>query len=98
MRQLIRSGWLRPAEPQFLAMEFMGPLVLWRQLQAVGLDLPAINNPQGFARHHVDQFLLGAAVRPARQSRRSDSEDATKVRRARNLRSSHARTEVRRGR
>src|SRR5580698_518143 len=40
MRQLVQSGSLRRADPQLLAMEFMGPLFLWRQLQAIKSDLP----------------------------------------------------------
>src|SRR5580698_6404121 len=62
MRQLVQNRWLRAADPQLLAMEFMGPLLLWRQLHAIGLDLSVIRNPQVFARAHVEQFLQGAAV------------------------------------
>jgi AcrR family transcriptional regulator len=62
MRRLMREGWLRAADPQFLAMEFMGPLFLWRHLQAIGSTLPAITRPEVFARRHVDQFLRGAAA------------------------------------
>jgi AcrR family transcriptional regulator len=64
MRQLIQKRWLRAADPQLLAMEFMGPLLVWRQLDAIGLNLPLMRNPQAFARAHVEQFLRGAAVRP----------------------------------
>ena len=64
MRRLVRDGWLRDADPQLLAMEFMGPLLVWRQLDAIGLNLPLMRNPQAFARAHVEQFLRGAAVRP----------------------------------
>lgn len=61
MRRLVREGWLRAADPQLLAMEFMGPLLLWRQLHAIGSSLPMVTNLQAFARRHVDQFLRGAA-------------------------------------
>lgn len=90
MRHLVRDGWLRPAEPQVLAMAFIGPLLLWRQLHALELNLPAIKNPQAFARQHVDQFLQGAAVRTTRRSPRPASSDqrATTVRRARGPRPS----------
>lgn len=60
MRRLVRDGWLRTADPRLLAMEFMGPLLLWRHLQAIGSPLPAIRHPRAFARQHVDQFLQGA--------------------------------------
>jgi hypothetical protein len=36
---------------------------VWRQLDAIGLNLPLMKNPQAFARAHVEQFLRGAAVR-----------------------------------
>src|ERR1035437_173247 len=61
MRRLVREGWLRAADPQLLAMEFMGSLLLWRQLHAIGSSLPMVTNLKGFARRHVDQFLQGAA-------------------------------------
>ena len=63
MQQLIQNRWLRAADPQLLAMEFMGPLLVWRQLDAIGRNLPLMRNPQTFARAHVEQFLRGAAVR-----------------------------------
>ena len=68
MRRLIASGGLRPADPELLAMEFMGPLVLWRHLHAIGPHRPLIANRRLFVRAHVDQFLAGAN-RPAGQSR-----------------------------
>jgi AcrR family transcriptional regulator len=95
MRQLVRNGLLREADPQLLAMEFMGPLVLWRQLHAIGSDLPAIRNPQAFARHHVDQFLGGAEVRPARPGRRPAGKRAGASRGAARSRASSALTETR---
>lgn len=63
-RRLIREGWLRKGDPQLLAMTFIGPLMLWRQLHAAGVDLPVIRNPRAFARQHVDQFLRGAGAAP----------------------------------
>ena len=63
MRQLVREGWLRTADPHLLAMEFMGPLLMWRHLHAIKSDLPLIQHPRVFARRHVDQFLQGAAPR-----------------------------------
>ena len=97
MRHLVRDGWLRPAEPQVLAMAFIGPLLLWRQLHALELNLPAIKNPQAFARQHVDQFLQGAAVRTTRRSPRPVLNDqrATTVRRARRPRTSSTMNQTR---
>jgi AcrR family transcriptional regulator len=62
MRRLVRDGWLRAGDPQLLAMEFMGPLLLWRQLYAIGSRLPAVRNPRMFAQRHVNQFMHGAAA------------------------------------
>jgi AcrR family transcriptional regulator len=63
MRRLVRDGWLRDADPQLLAMEFTGPLFLWRQLKAIRSRHPAVRNPRVFAERHVNQFLQGAAPR-----------------------------------
>lgn len=62
MRRLIREGWLRKADPAFLGIAFVSPLVVWRQLHAIDADLPMIKNPRAFARRHVEQFMLGAAA------------------------------------
>lgn len=63
MRRLVREGWLRAADPGLLAMAFIGPLLLWRQLHAIDPSLPVITNRNVFARDHVGQFLQGAAAR-----------------------------------
>jgi AcrR family transcriptional regulator len=65
MRRLIREGWLRKADPTFLGIAFVSPLVVWRQLHAINADLPMIRHPRAFARRHVEQFLLGAAPPPS---------------------------------
>ena len=78
MRRLVRDGWLRAADARLLAMEFMGPLLLWRHLHAMGSELPAIRNPRAFAQQHVDQFLQGAAS--ATSDRRSHARAAQNVR------------------
>ena len=67
LRRLIAEGWLRPADVTVLAMAFMSPLVMWRQLQAIDADLPIIKRPRVFARQHVEQFLQGAGARTARR-------------------------------
>jgi len=61
MRRLVRSGALRRADPEQLASEFIGPLLLWRLMLAIGSDFAIVRNPEAFARRHVDQFLNGAA-------------------------------------
>jgi len=95
MRQLVESRWLRAGDPELLAMEFMGPLLLWRQLHAIGLNRSVIQNPQVFAHAHVEQFLQGAAVQTAGRvvSQRGDAR-APSSRRSRN-RSAHTRVDAR---
>jgi TetR/AcrR family transcriptional regulator, biofilm operon repressor len=81
MRRLVREGWLRAASPQMLAMEFMGPLLLWRQLHAIGHVLPAIRDRKVFARGHVDHFLGGAAAPSSLLLDRSRRKSSSPVRR-----------------
>ena len=78
MRRLIRSGALRRADPEQLATEFIGPILLWRLLQVIGTDFAILRDPEAFAHQHVEQFLRGAArttavrsSRPAARSRRN---------------------------
>ena len=76
MRRLVRGGALRRADPEQLASEFIGPLLLWRLLQVLGSDFAIVRNPEAFARRHVEHFLNGAAapratVRPAPPTARS---------------------------
>src|ERR1700722_12151714 len=98
MRQLVQNRWLRAADPQLLAMEFMGPLLLWRQLHAIGSNLPLIRNPQAFARSHVAQFLQGAAVQTGdRVVGGRGHAGAPSSRRSKN-RSAHVGVEARHGR
>jgi AcrR family transcriptional regulator len=67
MRHLSRAGCLRDVDPELLVMEFLGPLLFWRQLHAVGASTGVARNRQAFARAHVDQFLRGAARSEAEQ-------------------------------
>ena len=64
--RLIREGHLHAGDPDVLVMAFTGPMLVWRQLNAIGADHPALRRPVAFARAHVEQFLQGAvADRPA---------------------------------
>jgi hypothetical protein len=69
MRRLIASGGLRPRDPQVLAMEFMGPLMLWRHRHAITPNDRLVVNRQAFVREHVDQFLQGATAHSAGRAR-----------------------------
>jgi len=82
MRRLVRNGALRRADPEQLASEFIGPLLLWRLLQVLGSDFAIVRNPEEFARQHVEHFLNGAAgptaaVRPARPTTRQRTSRVT---------------------
>src|SRR5262249_19033453 len=82
MRRLVRKGALRRADPEQLASEFIGPLLLWRLLQVLGSDLAIVRHPDEFARQHVEHFLNGCpgpfpAVRSPRPSKRSRANDVT---------------------
>lgn len=65
MRHLAREGCLRDTDPHMLAMAFHGPLLFWRHLHAIGATVPHVKNRRAFARAHVDQFLVGAALPPS---------------------------------
>lgn len=69
MRRLIEEGWLRPADAEILAMQFAGPLLIWRHLHALGARTHTIRNRAAFVREHVDHFLQGAGMARAAGAR-----------------------------
>jgi AcrR family transcriptional regulator len=71
MRRLITAGSLRDVDPELLVMQFIGPLLFWRQLHAIGARSGAIRHRRMFARAHVDHFLCGAGARPSVVSARA---------------------------
>jgi AcrR family transcriptional regulator len=71
MRRLIDEGGLRPSDPELLAMEFIGPLLLWRHQHAIRPDGPLVKNRKAFVRDHVDHFLRAVAMRPSEHARRA---------------------------
>ena len=71
MQRLIDRGCLRNVDSELLVMQFIGPLVFWRHLQAIGAPSSVIRNRRAFARGHVDQFLLGAGVQWSASSSRA---------------------------
>lgn len=71
MRRLMRNGTLRRADPEQLASEFIGALLLWRLMQAIGSDFAITRDPEAFARQHVEHFLNGAGRIEARPSARA---------------------------
>jgi AcrR family transcriptional regulator len=70
MQQLIRAGGLHEADPEILFMAFCGPLLLWRQLHAIGATKGSVRSRRAFAHAHVEQFLHGAGPRGDKPSRR----------------------------
>jgi AcrR family transcriptional regulator len=65
MRRLIAEGHLRNGNPEMLTMEFLGPLLMWRNLRATGNRSALLEDHAGFARQHVEQFLRGATAQDA---------------------------------
>jgi AcrR family transcriptional regulator len=80
LRRLIRQGLLRRADVNVLGLAFFSPLAMWRHLHAIDAPLPMIRQPRAFARHHVEQFLRGAAAPAARPARGSSSRRAARER------------------
>jgi AcrR family transcriptional regulator len=60
MEKLMNGGWLRGASIDLLAMEFVAPFMLWRQIHATQPGHPFVTDGRGFVRAHVEQFLRGA--------------------------------------
>jgi AcrR family transcriptional regulator len=65
MRRLVKTGFLRDEDPELLMMQFLGPLLFWRQLHAVGAASAMVCDREAFVRAHVTHFLNGAASQPA---------------------------------
>jgi len=65
LRRMIRRGELRKADVNLLGIALLSPLMMWRQLHAIDAELPADRDRSEFARQLVEQFLHGAAARPA---------------------------------
>jgi AcrR family transcriptional regulator len=66
MRSLVLRGHLRRQTPELLALEFLGPLLMWRHRHALQPEGPLIVKRKDFIREHVAHFLDGAAVAAAR--------------------------------
>jgi AcrR family transcriptional regulator len=65
LRRLIREGLVRDGDLTTLVIAFVSPLILWRHVRAINGDAPMVQNPEQFAREHVDQFLRGAGLHAA---------------------------------
>lgn len=76
LNSFVASGHLRPQPPELLALEFMGPLLMWRHRHALQPQSPLITERRIFVREHVAHFLDGAAVRTERPQRRARSTTA----------------------
>jgi AcrR family transcriptional regulator len=87
MRRLMRNGTLRRADPEQLASEFIGALLLWRLMQAIGSDFAIVRDPEAFARHHVEHFLNGAGRRATPPSTRPHAPSRRTKQRTGSLRS-----------
>ncbi len=64
MGALMDRGLLRPGDAEMVALTFIAPLMMWRQLLSISPNHGWVEKPREFARHCVDQFLHGAAATP----------------------------------
>jgi AcrR family transcriptional regulator len=63
MQRLIDAGVLRgDVDVELLVAQFLGPLLMWRQMHTVNALAPSLQDRDEFVRFHVDTFLNGAAV------------------------------------
>lgn len=69
MTRLLGRARLLGDTGALLAFLFVTPLLAWRQLQILSPEHPFVGDHRGFARRHVEQFLLGAmpVMRPPRK-------------------------------
>jgi AcrR family transcriptional regulator len=73
MATLVSRGHLRRLPPGMLAIEFMGPLLMWRHWHALDPKGPLIAKRSTFIRGHVEQFLHGAGANRAHPAGRARS-------------------------
>ncbi len=64
MATLMARGLLRRGDAEMIALSFIAPLMMWRQLLSVSPDHIWIEKPREFARYCVEQFLRGAVASP----------------------------------
>ena len=69
LRRLITDGFIRDGDLTMRVVAFISPLILWRHVLAINIDLPMVQDRQAFARQHVDQFLRGAGAEPRRATK-----------------------------
>ncbi len=60
MASLMARGLLRPEPPAVVAMQFVGPLLIWRHLIAMDLDGVLPFDRVAYTRLHVQRFLRGS--------------------------------------
>ena len=77
--RLMREGHLRAADPDVLMLAFTGPMLVWRQLNAIGADHSVLRAPAAFARGARRSVPAGRRRR-ARRSRPPTGEPPTHCR------------------
>ncbi len=58
-------GMLRPGDAEHLAMEFIGPVMMWRHMLVLAPESVVVSQRVEFARRHVRHFLRAACTHPA---------------------------------
>ena len=74
MQRLIDEGCLRDVDPELLVMQFVGPLLFWRQLHAIGARTRRHPQPPRVcarARRSVSQWRRRRSRPPFRHARRA---------------------------
>lgn len=92
LRRLIRDGFIRNGDLKMLMVAFVSPLVMWRHVRAINADAPMVQDPQQFARQHVEQFLRGAGAEQPARARKAPTRVHQST--ARNRRHSRARRQL----
>ena len=60
----VRDDGYHLIDAEMVALTFIAPLMMWRQLLSISPNHVWVEKPRDFARHCVDQFLHGAAATP----------------------------------
>ena len=62
LRRLTAHGTLRKGDLTTMVVAFISPLILWRHIRAMNVDVPMVRDRNRFAAQHVEQFLRGSAA------------------------------------
>jgi AcrR family transcriptional regulator len=81
MDHLLQAGQIVAASGEQATIEFIAPILMWRQLQIFLPSHPWITDYRSFAREHVEHFLRAVAPQSLQTSSQQPSGRSDKVRR-----------------